>query len=92
MSDVLHEERFICILISRFISLIFLSTLVPLNIMSLCQLFRDFKNFMSYLGHRGGTPTRFLELICPRYDPEWTEETDFGQLITSLSCDSENPL
>ena len=47
---------------------------------------------MSYLGHRVGTPTRFLELICPKYDTEWAEETDFGQLITSLSCDSENPL
>ena len=45
-SEVLHKERFICILISRLISIIFLSTFV-LNILSLCQLFCNFENFMS---------------------------------------------
>ena len=46
---VLYEDRFICICISigRSISLIFLSTLVALNILSLYQLFRGFKNFMT---------------------------------------------
>ena len=59
MSDVLHEERFICISISRFISLIFLSASFVLNkIQCLYQLFRVFENSMSSLGASdfGGLP------------------------------------
>ena len=44
--EVLHEERFICTLISRFISLVFLSTSVALNILSLYQLFCDSEYFL----------------------------------------------
>ena len=55
--------------ISRFISLVFLSTSVTLNILSLYQLSLDFENFsMSLLGHfRFWAHTLFPEIICPRY-------------------------
>ena len=65
-SEVLHEERFICILISRFISLIFLSTSVALNIFSLYQLFRDFRKFVSLFGgFRFWAPTLKTLKILP---------------------------
>ena len=58
-------ERFICLSISRFIYLIFPSTLADLNILNLYQLFRD---FMSLFGRfRFWAPTRFPEVICLRY-------------------------
>ena len=58
------------ILISRFISLIFLSTSVALNILSLYQLFCDFENFMSLFGHfQSWAPICFPKIICLRYDP-----------------------
>ena len=67
-SKVRHEELFICILISRFIYLIFLSTSFALNILSLYQLFRDFENFMALFGRFWlWAPTHFPEVICPKY-------------------------
>ena len=57
-------------LISRFFSIIFLSTSVALNILSFHQLFHDFENFMSLFGHfQFWAHTYFLEVICPRYAP-----------------------
>ena len=62
--------RFICRSVSRFISLIFLSTSVVLNILSRYQLFRDFENYLSLFGGLWfWAPTCFLEVIWPRYDP-----------------------
>ena len=50
-SEVLHKDTFFWILISRCISLDFLSTSVALNISSRYLLFRDFGSFMSLFGH-----------------------------------------
>ena len=73
------EERFICRSISRFISLIFLSTLVALNIWVFTSYFVILNFFhMSLFGcFRFWTPTRFPELICPRYDPGYV---NFGHI------------
>ena len=78
-TKVLLEERFICILISRFISLIFLSTLNALNILSLYQLFLDFEIFMSLFGcFQFWVSTSFLEVICPRYGPDCYNDLVLG--------------
>ena len=79
-TKVLLEERFICILISRFISLIFLSTLNALNILSLYQLFRDIEIFMSLFGcFQFWVSTFFLEVICPRYGPDCYNDLVLGK-------------
>ena len=85
-SEVLHKERFICILISRLISIIFLSTFV-LNILSLCQLFCDSETFsMSLFGHfQFWAPTRFPKVICPRYRPGGI----ISLIWTAPQCDLE---
>ena len=63
-------KRFICILIGRFISLNFLSTSLALSFESLPAFFL-FENFMSLFGCFWiWTPTCFLEVICPRFDPD----------------------
>ena len=57
--------------ISIFIDLVFLSTSVALNILSLCQLFRDFENILHV--SIWGLPILMIHLfptICSRYDPE----------------------
>ena len=62
-------KRFICISISRFISLI-ISTSVALNILRLYQLFHGFENLMSpFRRFQFWVPTRFPEAICPRHGP-----------------------
>ena len=70
-----HNNRnlFVDWWVARFISLIFLSTSVALNILlSLYQLFCDFENFISLFDRfRFWVPTRFPEVIRPRYDPDW---------------------
>ena len=67
----------------RFISMIFLSTSVALNILSLHQLFRDFENFMSLFGRfRFWEPTRFPEVICLRYDPDLSSSPIFQHKIS----------
>ena len=45
-----YKKIFICILISKFISLVFLSSSFALNILRLYQLFCDLKNLMSLFG------------------------------------------
>ena len=49
-SEVSHKERFLCISISRFTSLIFLSTSAALNISSFYQLFVVLEILCPYLG------------------------------------------
>ena len=84
-SQVVHKGSFIWILTSRFISLIFLSTSVPLKILSL-YLFCGFENFMPPFGcFRFWTATRFPEVVCPRYDP--VKEKLLGKKI---ACNSFN--
>ena len=78
--EVLQEERFICRLKNRFISLIFLSISVALSIWSLYQLFCYFENFLHV---PIWASTDFLEVICPRYNPvlHYHQSTFFNCLV-----------
>ena len=69
--EIMEENINFCRLINRFIFLVFLSTLVALNILSLYQLSLDFETFpLCLFGHfRFWVPTHFPEIICPRYGP-----------------------
>ena len=54
----------------KFISLIFLSASIALNILGLDHLFHDNENFMSLLGcFPFWGPTCFPEVICPKHNP-----------------------
>ena len=63
-SEVLHKDKFFWILISRCISLDFLSTSVALNISSLYLLFLDFDSFMSLFGPYFGCPPIFQKYFA----------------------------
>ena len=69
--EIIEENINLCRSINRFIFLVFLSTSAALNILSLYQLFFDFGTFpMCLFGpFRFWAPTRFPEVICPRYGP-----------------------
>ena len=67
-SEVLQKERSICILVSRFISLIFLQLLWTFWVFA--SYFLVFKILWPYLGTSNfGHPHIFPEVICPRYNP-----------------------
>ena len=68
--EVPYKERFNCILISRFISLIFLSTSGDLNILSFTSYFMILKILYLFVRFQFWAPTRFPEIICPRYGPD----------------------
>ena len=67
--EIVEENIYFCRSISRFISLVFLSVSVALNILSLYQLSLHCENFsMSLFGRfRFWEHTHFPEVICPRY-------------------------
>ena len=67
--EIIEENIYFCRSISRFISLVFLSASVTLNILSLYQLSLDFESFsVSLFGRfRFWAHTHFPEVICPRY-------------------------
>ena len=57
--------------LSRCVSFYFLSASVALKILSVYQLFHDFKIFMSLFGRfQFLAPTCFLEVIYPRYNSD----------------------
>ena len=80
-----NRKKYFCRLISRFISLVFLSASVTWNILSLYQLSLDFESFsMSLFGcFQFWVHTHFPEVIYPRYG--------LGGIIfltwTALQCD-----
>ena len=67
--EIIEENIYFCRSISRFISLVFLSDSVALNILSLYQLSLHFENFsVSLFGRfRLWAHTHFPGVICPRY-------------------------
>ena len=85
--EIVEENIYFCRSISRFISLVFLSASVALNILSLYQLSPHFEHFsMSLFGRFCfWAHTHFPEVICPRYG--------FGGIIfliwTAPQCDLE---
>ena len=85
--EIIEEKIYFCGSISGFISLVFLSTSVALSILSLYQLFRDSETFsMSLFGHfQFWAPTRFPEVICPRYGPRGI----ISLIWTAPQCDLE---
>ena len=82
-----NRKKYFCRSISRFVSLVFLSASVTLNILSLYQLSLDFESFsMSLFGcFQFWVHTHFPEVIYPRYG--------LGGIIfltwTALQCDLE---
>ena len=68
-----YTKRFICLSIKRFISVIFLSTIVAFSI-----LFRDFEIFLHI---PIWAPTRFPKVIYPRYNPDLSY---LSKLLTKL--------